>query len=114
MKALSLLCATVLCICWAAFASPSDTINVNFTSPVAVGETTLPAGNVTITVQRGAPHVMLTFRSESGVSAAVIASRVNDYNEERPDTEVVLSRTANGLKVERVWLGDHTGFALAQ
>jgi hypothetical protein len=114
MKALSLLCATFLCICWAAFAFPTDTINVHFVSPVIVGETTLPAGNVTITVQRGNPHVLLTFRSESGITSTVTASRVNDFNDERPDTEVVLSRTANGLKVERVWLGDHTGFSLAQ
>lgn len=115
MKTLSIICAVVLSICWAAFASPPDMITVHFATPVAVGNTTLPAGDVTINVQRGATNVFLTFRSESGVTATALANRINDLNEERPEsTTVVLSREANGLHVDRVWLGDHTGFALAQ
>lgn len=115
MKALTILCAVVLGICWAAFAANSvDTINVHVNEPVAVGNVVLPAGNITIRVQRGNPTVLLTFRSESGVTAGAVATRIDDFNDERPDTMLILSRTAAGLKVDRIWLGDHTGLALAQ
>jgi hypothetical protein len=114
MKALTMTCAFVLCVCWAAFAYPADTITVRFANPVVVGETTLPAGNVTISVQRGTPNVMLTFRAESGATVTAIASRISDLDEDRPDTLVVLTHEGNSLKVDRILLGDHTGFALAQ
>jgi len=114
MKALTMSCAVVLCLCWAAFASPADLVTVHFANPVAVGETTLPAGNVSIEIHRGTPNVMITFRSESGVTSTVTASRITDVVLDHPDTQVILNHEGNTFKVDRIWLGDHNGFALAQ
>jgi len=114
MKALTMCCAVVLCLCWAAFAFPTDLVTVHFANPVVVGETTLPAGTVSIEIHRGTPNVMLTFRSESGVTSTVPASRITDVVLDHPETQVILSHEGNSFKVDRIWLGDHTGFALAQ
>jgi hypothetical protein len=116
MKALTMFCAIAVCICWAAFASPVDTINVNFPNPVVVGETALPAGNVTIQVLRGSTNVVLNFRSESGVTVSAMANRINELSD-RDDSAgatIVLGREANTLKLERVLFPDHTGFELLQ
>jgi hypothetical protein len=108
-------CAAVLCLCWAAFAYPTDTVTVHFANPVTVGDATLPAGDVTITIQHGNPNVMLTFRSESGVAATVLATRISGpANDQRAGTQVILGRSNSGDKVERVWLDNLTGFELAQ
>jgi len=114
MKALTMMCAAVLCVCWAAFAYPGDTITVHFANPVVVNDTTIPAGDVTITVQRSNPSVTLTFRSDSGVIVNAVATRINDYDETRPETTVVLGKQGNALRVERIWLPEHTGFAITQ
>jgi hypothetical protein len=114
MKALTIFCAVALSICWAAFASTVDTVTVHFANPVTVGETTLPAGNVSIQILRGSANVVLAFRSESGVTASAVANRINSFNEGPTDSSasVVLGREGDVFKVERLWLPDHTGFAL--
>jgi hypothetical protein len=114
MKALTMCCAVVLCVCWAAFASPAELVTVHFPNPVVVGETTLPAGNVSIEIHRGSPNVMLTFRSESGVTSTLMASRITDVTLDHPDTQVILTHEGNTFKVDRIWFGDHNGLALAQ
>ena len=82
-------------------------------APGAIGiETMLPAGAVTITAMRGTNHVILTLRSESGVAATLIANRITDSGDRDPNAAIVLGRHGNNLKIERIWLGDHTGFAI--
>src|SRR5690242_17467648 len=114
MKALSFLCALVVCICWAAFASSGDTVTVHFSSPVVVAGTTLPAGNVEIDVNRGNSNAMLFFRSDSGVTVATVANRVSDSFERRNDATVTLTRDNGVLHIDHVWLPDGSGFALIE
>jgi hypothetical protein len=114
MKLFTIVFAAALSICGSAFAYSPDTITVHFATPVIAGETTLPAGDVTITVNRGSNNVVLTLRSEAGVTATVVANRINEFNGQDANTTVVLGRRGNDLKIERIWLADHTGFALAE
>ena len=114
MKALTTLCAVVLCVCWAAFAYPTDMITVHFANAVTVGDTTLPAGDVTVTVEHGNSNVLLTFRSESGVTATVLASRISGPANDDRHTMVVLDKSAAGYKIGRIWVNENTGFSLAQ
>jgi hypothetical protein len=111
MKLFTIICAAALTICGSALAFSPDTITAHFATPVLVGETAFPAGNVIITVARG-NNVVLTFRSQSGVTTSVLANRINQFAETDSNTTVVLGRQGNGLKVERIWLDDHSGFAL--
>ena len=112
MKLFTILCAAALTICGSALALSPDTITVHFATPVIAGETTLPAGNVIITVARGTNNVMLTFRPESGPTSTVLANRIREFSENDANTTVVLGRHGNDLKVERIWLSDHSGFAV--
>lgn len=112
MKALTIICAAALCLCWAAFASPVDTVTAHFATPVVVGETTLPAGNVTINIDRGSNYVLVTFRSASGVTVSEVATRVSDFGNDHDSASVDLGQVGNTLRVERIWLPDHTGFSL--
>jgi hypothetical protein len=111
MKLFTIIFATALTI-GSAFAYTPDTINTHFNTPVVVGETTLPAGDVTITISRGTNNVILTLRSASGVTASALANRISEFTDRDTNTTVVLGRHGNDLKVERIWLADHTGFAL--
>jgi hypothetical protein len=104
---------SVLTLCGSALAGPADTINVHFNSPVQVGEKTLPAGDVTFNVLRGNNSIILTARAEDGTAAAIVVNRVYDH-EGASRTSVVLGRSAAGLKLERIWLDDRTGFAVAE
>jgi hypothetical protein len=111
MKLFTIVLAAALTIGTASAFSP-DTITVHFAMPVLAGETVLPAGAVTITTMRGTNHVILTLRSHSGVAATLIANRISESSDRDPNPAVVLGRHGNDLKIERIWLGDHTGFAI--
>ena len=109
------LCAIALSICGAALATPpADTMTARFSAPFVVGETTLPAGNTTIHMLRSGNNVVLTFVAESGASATVLTNRINDYTDSQNSPTIELSRHGNEMRVDRVWLPDHTGFALLQ
>lgn len=111
MKALTIFCAALL-LCVAAFAYPGDVVNVSFAHPVMVGDTTLPAGNVQITIQRSNSYVLLTFRSDEGVVASMPAKLISDPTEQHSEATVILDRVNGALKVHRLWLPDSTGFEL--
>lgn len=102
---------SVLALCGSAVAGPADTINVHFDSPIQVGEKTLPAGDVRFNLLRGSNSIILTARGEDGTAAAVVVNRVYD-NDEGARNSVVLGRHGKGLKLERIWLDDHTGYAV--
>lgn len=110
MKILTL-ALTALALCGAALAGPQDTINAHFSTPVVIGEKTLPAGDVTFNVLRGSNSVILTARAEDGTIAAVLVNRIFDF-EEGGKTTIVLSRHGKDMKLDRVWLDDRTGFAV--
>src|SRR5207248_8773928 len=106
------ICAAALTICGATLASAADIVNVHFSTPVMVGETTLPAGDVSIQILRGSNSAILTARSESGAAVAVVVNRLNGLDDKEAHTSVILGRHGNALKLERIWLDDHTGFAV--
>ena len=102
---------TALALCGAALAGSVDTINAHFTTPIQIGDKTLPAGDVTFNVLRGSNSVVLAARSQDGTAAAVVVNRISDI-EEGGHTTVVLGRHGDALKLERIWLDDRTGFAV--
>ncbi len=113
MKISTILFAAALTICSSALAFSPDTITVHFATPVLAGETMLPAGDVTIRVMRGNNHVILTLRSDAGVTTTLVAARVTEFGDRQAESAtVVLGRHGNDLKIERIWLPDHTGFAV--
>ena len=111
MKLFTIVFAAALTI-GPAFAFSPNTLTVHFATPVLAGETVLPAGAVTITAMRGTNHVILSLRSDSGVAATLIANRITEFSDRDPNAAVVLGRHGNDMKIERIWLGDHTGFAI--
>jgi hypothetical protein len=92
-----------------------DTVTVRFATPVVIGSQTLPAGTATIHILRGAGSVVLSIASESGKTSSVF---VNRLDEAAPETngqaDVVLERHGSDLRLERLWLPDHTGFEVLQ
>jgi hypothetical protein len=104
---------TALTLCGAALAESVDTINAHFTTPILIGDKTLPAGDITFNVLRGSNSVVVAARSQDGTAATVLVNRVYD-GEEGGHTTVVLGRHGNALKLERIWLDDRTGFAVLQ
>jgi len=113
MKLCTMVFAAALTI-GSAFGFSPDMVTVHFATPVIAGETTLPAGNVSIKIERGSNHVFLTLRSDSGVTTTVVANRINEFGERGPNAAVVLGRHGNDLRIERIWLGDGTGFAIIE
>jgi hypothetical protein len=112
MKIWMTMCAVGLSICGFVSAQNAvDTISVRFSSPVVVGEKTMPAGECTIHVLRGSSDsVMLSVRAESGVTTAVLVNRLTNGSDD--NASVVLSRHGKNLRLDKVWLPDHTGFAV--
>jgi hypothetical protein len=111
MKIWMTMCAAGLSICGFLSAQMVDTISVRFSSPVVVGEKTLPAGNCSIHVIRGSGDtIMLSVRAESGETTAVLVNRLSDGPDD--NASVVLSRRGKDLRLDKVWLPDHTGFAV--
>jgi hypothetical protein len=103
---------SALALCGAALAATVDTVNVRFSTPVMVGEKVLPAGDVTFNVIHGTSSVLLTARAANGESAVVVVSRLHE-SDEPARSSVILGRSGNNLRVERVWLEDGVGFAIA-
>jgi hypothetical protein len=112
MKIWMTICAAGLSICGFLSAQiPVDTISVHFSSPVIVGEKTMPAGECTIHVIRGSgDSVILSVRAETGETVAVLVNRLNDGREN--NASVVLGKHGKELRLEQVWLPDHTGFSV--
>jgi hypothetical protein len=110
MKMLTIV-LTALAICGAALAAPIDIVTVRFSTPVMVGEKLLPAGDVTFNVIHGTSSMLLTARAADGTAALITVSRLHE-SEETPKSSVILGRTGNTLKLERIWLDNGAGYAL--
>jgi len=88
-----------------------DTLSVRFATLVIVGGKTLPAGECTIHVLRGSSDgIMLSVRAETGETTAVLVNRLTDGKDDT--ASVVLGRHGSDLRLERVWLPDHTGYSV--
>lgn len=84
-------------------------INFHLTSPAAVGDATMPAGNVNIQILRSSTDtVALVFRAESGETATALVNRIYDAEASGAGVRLVLRNN----RVDRVLLGDKTGFQL--
>jgi hypothetical protein len=115
MRVLTMICAAAIAVCGTGRAqSFVDRITVHFSTPVMVGETTLPAGDCSIQVMRGSSdNVVLEIRSESkqGDSVLVLVNRLTDSNVvTNGHATVVLSHRNNAYQVDQIVLPDHTGF----
>jgi hypothetical protein len=93
----------------AALAAPVDIVTVRFSTPVMVGEKTLPAGDVTFNVIHGTSSLLLTARSASGEAALVVVTRIHG-TDESGKASVVLGRSGDARRLERLWLDDGVGF----
>jgi hypothetical protein len=102
---------TALAVCGAAFAAPIDIVTVRFATPVMIGEKTLPAGDVTFNVIHGTSSLLLTARAADGTAALISVSRLHE-SEETPKSSVILGRTGNTVKLERIWLDNGAGYAV--
>jgi hypothetical protein len=103
-------------LCGSLFAqSVVDQLTVHLSSPVVIGETAMPAGNVNIQVLRGTSSTTLVlFRAESGVIATAVVSRIVDQDITEAGARLVFKNTGATVKLDRVLMGGHTGFQLAQ
>jgi hypothetical protein len=113
MKILTTICAAALLLCGAMFAqSPVDQLNVRLSSPVAVGDATLPAGNVNIQIIRGSgDNVTLVFRAESGMTTTALVNRL--YSDESGEgARLILKNNGTVTRLDRILMGDRTGFQL--
>ena len=99
-----------LALCATAFAS-GETVRVHFSTPVMIGEKVLPAGDVTFHVNHGTSSLLLTVHAENGESAAVVVNRLHE-SEAPNNTSVILGRSGNALKFERLWLSNGAGFGV--
>jgi hypothetical protein len=113
-KIAMLICAAALMVCGTLNAQvPVDTVNVHFANPVIVGGKTLPAGDCTIHIARSNNSVVLSMRAVSGENTSILVNRLYDDAPETGDNaDIVLERRADGLHFERIFLPDHTGFAV--
>ena len=110
MRILTTICAAAL-LCGSMFAQHMvDQLDVHFSTPVVVGETQLPAGNVHIQVLRGTGNTTLVFRAESGAAATAIVNRIIDEDPADAGARLVLKNTGGIVRLDRVMMGDHTGF----
>lgn len=103
---------TAFALATAAWSAPVDVVTVRFASPVMIGEKTLPAGDVTFNVIHGTSSLLLTARAADGTAALITVSRLHD-SEETPKSSVILGRTGNTLKLERIWLDTGAGYGVA-
>ena len=102
---------TALALVGAALAAPVDVVTVHFSAPVMIGEKSLPAGDVTFNVIHGTSSVRLTARAADGTAALITVSRLHE-SEETPKSSVILGRSGNTLKLERIWLDNGAGYAV--
>jgi hypothetical protein len=115
MKVLTMICAAAIAVCGTGRAqSLVDRVTVHFSTPVMVGDTTLPAGDCSIQVIRGSSdNVVLEVRSASTTPAAVLVqvNRFTDSNEViNGHVNVILSHRNNIYQLDRIVFSDHTGF----
>ena len=113
MRILTTICCAAVALCNAVFAQTlTDHMTVRFSAPVLVGETKIPAGACDIQVVRGSSNnTIIVFRSETGISAATVASRVSDTDASE-NTSVVLNRRGDDLRLYRIMFADHVGYEL--
>src|SRR3954463_13738034 len=105
---------TALALCGAALAAPVDTITAHFETPVMVGEKVLPAGAVTFNVIHGTSSMLLVARTANNEAAVIMVNRVYEPEDTRK-SEVVLNKTGNTLRVEKICVdGITSGVADAQ
>jgi len=115
MKLFTTFCCAALALCSAVYAqAPADHITVHFSTPVIVGETTLPAGDCDIQVMHGSSDsIILVLRSQAGPGTLAVASRLSEgTTDAEGSASVVLNRRGNDLHVYRILLGDRTGYQL--
>jgi hypothetical protein len=94
---------SALALAGAAFAAPIDTLNARFATPVMVGDKVLPAGDVTFNVIHGTSSMLLVARTADNDAAMIVVNRA--YGPEQAGkSEVVLNKSGNTLKVEKIWL----------
>jgi hypothetical protein len=92
---------SAIALCGAAFAAPVDTFTARFSTPVMIGDKTLPAGEVTFNVLHGTSSMLLVARSANNDAAMIVVNRQYE-TEESGKSEVTLSKSGNTLKVEKV------------
>jgi hypothetical protein len=114
MRILTTICAAALLLCGAMFAQNMvDQLNVRLSTPVAVGDATLPAGNVNIQILRGSgDNVTLVFRAESGVITTALVNRIYTADDTGEGARLVLKNNGAISRLDRILMGDRTGFQL--
>ncbi len=115
MRILTMICAAAVAVCGTVCAQTTvDTLRVHFSTPVAVGETVLPAGDCKIQILRGSTNsITLVLRAESAASARVLVNRLNETpGDAEARTHVVLRHSGNGYRLDQIWLEDGTGFQI--
>jgi len=117
MRITTTICAAAIALCGmlnAQQATTVDQVKVHFSTPVEAGDATVPAGDCSIQVFRGATgNLILALHSESGSSVALMATRLNkpdNYSETGSAPQVILSRHGAGYRLERILMADHSGF----
>jgi hypothetical protein len=113
-KIAMLICAAALTVCGSLNAQvPVDTVNVRFADPVIVGAKTLPAGDCTIHITRGANSVVLSMTARNGATSSILVNRLYEESSETGNNaDIILERRADGLHFERLLLPDRTAFAV--
>src|SRR3954451_17073728 len=92
---------TPLALSGAALAAPVDTITARFETPVMVGEKVLPAGIVTFNVIHGTSSMLLVARTANNEAAVIVVNRQYEPEDTRK-SEVILNKTGNTLRLEKV------------
>ena len=101
---------SALALCGAAFAAPVDTLTARLATPIMVGDKVLPAGDFTLNVIHGTSSMMLVARTANNEAAAVMVNRIHE-SEINDKSEVILGKTGNTLKLERIWI-DGIGYSI--
>ena len=119
IKALTMICAAAIAVCGTVYAQSSvDRISVHFSTPVMIGESTLPAGDCSIQVIRGSSdNVILEVRPVSGPASAVLVqvSRFRDSNVvTNGHVTVILGHRNNSYQLDQIMLPDQSGFQVLE
>jgi|SRR5690242_15472247 len=90
----------------------SDRMTVKLPSPVVVNGVTIPAGEASIQVIRNAGSMLLAVRSDSGVTACVMASRaVSEENVNEP--RLVLDQKDGVYRLNRIVMPDNSALQVS-
>lgn len=108
MKSILLLLAAALVLC----AQTPNMVTVHLTTPIVVGETTIPAGDCSIQIRHDAGDTLtLLVRSAEGPAATILVNRITDDSMDSiHNPHIVLRRTGNVLHFQKLLLADGTGF----